>query len=208
MAYRPYRRHQQRHLTRLRHLAFLCDHANIAPRSNFPLPPSPSTWLPSIWNEPWCPPPFVRPGRWVLRDLLVWFSISTFPLLRHVVTPCLRDSPRRALLGDDRYLFPSHELAFLVPDQGDVSEAAGLGLSSHPLNLTTTYCPPVNVLVSRRAAGDGLHPSVFRLSLHGPTVGAGHNGTVPRHAPDKVKRETRNHGKACLPVRIDGRFFF
>lgn len=71
--------------SRLRHLALLCDHADIAPRSifSFPLPlPLPSIdLLPGIWNEPWCPPsPFVRPGRWVLRDRLRFGLVFDFPV--------------------------------------------------------------------------------------------------------------------------------
>lgn len=141
--------------SRLRHLALLCDHADIAPRSIFFLLPLPLSidLLPGIWNEPWCfplLPPFVRPGRWVLRDRLVWFSIPPFLLLRHVVTPLSpRLSPPRAPpLGDDRYLFPSHELAFLVPDRGDVSEAGWARLIKPPLDLTTVHFPPVNAPVS------------------------------------------------------------
>lgn len=92
--------------SRLRHLALLCDHADIAPRSifSFPLPlPLPLLsidLLPGIWNEPWCPPSpppplSLRPSRSLgpSRSLAVWFSISPFPLLRHVVPPCRRDSP-------------------------------------------------------------------------------------------------------------------
>lgn len=45
--------------SRLRHLALLCDHADIAPQSIFFLLPLPLSidLLPGIWNEPWCFPP-------------------------------------------------------------------------------------------------------------------------------------------------------
>lgn len=95
--------------SRLRHLALLCDHADIAPRSifSFPLPlPLPLLsidLLPGIWNEPWCPPspppplppsPFVRPGRWVLRDRLRFgFRFPRFRSFATLSPPCRRDSP-------------------------------------------------------------------------------------------------------------------
>lgn len=131
----------------------------------FFLPPLPLSidLLPGIWNEPWCfppPPPFVRPGRWVLRDRLIWFSIPPFLLLRHVTPLSPRLPPPRAPpLGDDRYLFPSHELAFLVPDRGDVSEAGWARLIKPPLDLTTVHFPPVNAPVSRRAAEGWFPPA-------------------------------------------------
>lgn len=154
--------------SRLRHLALLCDHAGIAPRSifSFPLPLLSIDLLPGIWNEPCVPPPplSLRPSRSLgpSRSLAVWFSISPFPLLRHVVPPLVAASPPLPLeppLGDDRYLFPSHELALLVPDRGDVSEAGWARLIKPPLDLTTAHCSPVNAPVSRRAVEGWLPPA-------------------------------------------------
>lgn len=67
--------------------------------------------------------------------------------------------PLEPPLGDDRYLFPSHELAFLVPDRGDVSEAGWARLIKPPLDLTTAHCSPVNAPVSRRAVEGWLPPA-------------------------------------------------
>lgn len=153
--------------SRLRHLALLCDHAGIAPRSifSFPSPYSQSTCFRASGTNrvsPLPPSPFVRPGRWVLRDRLR-FGFR-FPRFRSFATLSPPLSPRLPLpleppLGDDRYLFPSHELAFLVPDRGDVSEAGWARLIKPPLDLTTAHCSPVNAPVSRRAVEGWLPPA-------------------------------------------------
>lgn len=67
--------------------------------------------------------------------------------------------PLEPPLGDDRYLFPSHELAFLVPDRGGVSEAGWARLIKPPLVLTAAHCSPVNAPVSRRAVEGWLPPA-------------------------------------------------
>lgn len=139
--------------SRLRHLALLCDHADIAPRSifSFPLPlPLPLLsidLLPGIWNEPWCRPSPPSPplpssvpvaGSFEIACGLVFDFPVSAPSPRCpppvAATPPL---PLEPPLGDDRYLFPSHELAFLVPDRGDVSEAGWARLIKPPLDLTT-----------------------------------------------------------------------
>lgn len=83
--------------SRLRHLALLCDHAGIAPRSifSFPSPYSQSTCFRASGTNrvsPLPPSPFVRPGRWVLRDRLR-FGFR-FPRFRSFATLSPPLSPR------------------------------------------------------------------------------------------------------------------
>ena len=173
--------------------------------SSSPLPCQ-SPWLPGVWDEPWNHPgPLsLHPSQSPVLSLRLLGAVSIFP-----VSACFRpllppqhssalSPPPRPWRRPLSFPIPS---TFLVPDRGDVSEVGWPGLIRPPLvrDLTTAHrCEDARV---SRWAAEGWPPPAY-LALHGRTVGA---GPVPRHAPDKVKRETRDHGKKiCLPTRLHG----